>query len=194
MKGCRPFSEVEVSRILEALVGRHACRDRALFVLGLYTGFRIAELLSIRVGDVWDGVAVLDRLHVARRNMKRHVEGRTVPLHSRAREALKGWLDAWGPLLLDPAAPLFGRHVAANSAITQVAAWRLLKRAYARAGLKGPGLATHSMRKSFAARIYQNVGHDLVKTQAAMGHRNINSTVSYISFLDSDIDRAILAA
>jgi integrase len=49
------------------------------------------------------------------------------------------------------------------------------------------------MRKTFANRVYQKLNHDLVKTQRALGHRNINSTVSYLRFAEEDIDQAILA-
>jgi integrase len=43
-------------------------------------------------------------------------------------------------------------------------------------------LGTHAMRKTFANRMYDKLGKDLVKCQRALGHRNINSTVSYLSF------------
>jgi hypothetical protein len=49
------------------------------------------------------------------------------------------------------------------------------------------------MRKTFANRVYDRLRHDLVKTQRALGHKNINSTVSYLSFRDEDVDAAILA-
>jgi len=35
---------------------------------------------------------------------------------------------------------------------------------------------------------------DLVKTQRALGHANINSTVSYLSCADEEIHAAILAS
>ena len=38
------------------------------------------------------------------------------------------------------------------------------------------------MRKTFANRIYDKLEGDLPKTQRALGHKNINSTVSYLSF------------
>jgi integrase len=50
------------------------------------------------------------------------------------------------------------------------------------------------MRKTFANRMYDKLGHDLVKTQRALGHKNINSTVAYLSFREEDIAAAILAA
>jgi hypothetical protein len=41
--------------------------------------------------------------------------------------------------------------------------------------------------------VYHQLNHDLVKTQRAMGHKNINSTVAYLSFVEDEIDAAILA-
>ena len=54
-------------------------------------------------------------------------------------------------------------------------------------------LGTHSMRKTFADRIYDRLDGDLAKTQKALGHKNINSTVQYLSFREEEIDEAILA-
>jgi hypothetical protein len=50
------------------------------------------------------------------------------------------------------------------------------------------------MRKALANRICGKLGRDLGKTQRAMGYANINSTVSYLSFRDEEIDAAILTA
>ena len=50
------------------------------------------------------------------------------------------------------------------------------------------------MRQTFANRVYHRLDHDLVKTQRALGHKNINSTVSYLSFAEAEIEAAILAS
>jgi len=42
----------EVAWVSQAFRGTCAERDRALFALGIKTGLRISELLSLRVGDV----------------------------------------------------------------------------------------------------------------------------------------------
>ena len=54
-------------------------------------------------------------------------------------------------------------------------------------------VGTHSLRKTFADRVYDALDRDLVKTQRALGHRNINSTVHYLSFQEEEIDAAIAA-
>ena len=50
MKGCRPLTDTEVELMQAGFGGRYATRDRALFLLGVESGFRISELLSLRMG------------------------------------------------------------------------------------------------------------------------------------------------
>jgi integrase len=193
MKGCRPLTEGELNGVAESFGGHYGTRDRALFVLGVKTGFRVSELLSLRLIDVFRDGRVLDRVTVARRNMKRQTEGRTVVLHPAARAALAEWIgELGGAGLAEPVAPLF-RGRKGGTAITRRQALRVLRGAYEANELTGP-LGTHTMRKTFANRVHEALGRDIVKTQRALGHRNINSTVSYLSFREEEIDAAILAA
>jgi integrase len=150
--------------------------------------------LSLTVRDVYQHGAVVAKVTVQRWHMKRKVEGRTVPLHADAQAALQAWLSelaAEGLLL--PARYVFASREGVNRPICRETANQILHQAYATNGLSGK-LGTHSMRKTFANRVYDTLQHDLVKTQRAMGHKNINSTVAYLSFRDEDVDQAILAS
>lgn len=193
MKGCRPLTEAEVTLVAQSFGGTYATRDKALFVLGIKSGFRISELLSLTIGDVYQHGQVVARVTVKRAHMKRKVEGRTMLLHPEAQTAIQAWLSELataGALL--PSRYLFASRKGVNRPISREQAWHILKEAYATNGLSG-ALGTHSMRKTFANNVYAKLGHDLVKTQRAMGHKNINSSVSYLSFCEDDIDQAILA-
>jgi site-specific recombinase XerD len=88
---------------------------------------------------------------------------------------------------------VFRSRKGANRPISKVQAWRILHEAVTTNELTGK-LGTHAMRNTFANRVYQQLNHDLVKTQRAMGHKNINSTVAYLSFVEDEIDQAILAS
>ena len=192
MKGCRPLTEAEVEAVLSALAGPFALRDRALFLLGVKSGFRISELLSLRLLDVMRAGRLLDRVGVARRNMKKKVEGRTVLLHPDARAALELWVEelrSQGYMTSDTF--VFQSRKGRNAALSRVQAYRILQAAYGAAGVEGQ-TGTHSMRKTFANNVHERLGRDLLKTQKALGHRNINSTVSYLSFQQEEIDEAIL--
>lgn len=183
MKGARPLDAEEVRKVSDKL----SPRDRTLFVLGIKTGFRISELLSLRVSDVLrsDG-SITQAVSVSRKNMKGKGSGRTVALHHDARVALEAWCKSCpqdGYLFAGPT----------GKPISRVQAWRLLNDAYEAAGVQGK-LGTHAMRKTFANRVYNKLGKDLPKTQNALGHKNMSSTVSYIAFTQSEVDDAILGA
>ena len=53
MKGTRPLDNNEIRSVSTCFTGTFATRNRALFMLGVSTGGRISELLSLRIGDVW---------------------------------------------------------------------------------------------------------------------------------------------
>jgi integrase len=71
-------------------------------------------------------------------------------------------------------------------------AYRILREATDKAKIAGK-VATHSMRKTFAERMYTKLDKDLLKLQKALGHRDVNSTIAYLSFNQQDIDDAILS-
>jgi integrase len=177
--------------------------QKALFILGVRSGFRISEMLSLRIGDVFQHGKVVDHVTVARKHMEKK-KGRSVRLHPEARAAISVWLDVLARQLrlpqakdLDPACPVFCSRVREDDgtrrAVARETAWRILEEAVGANELTGK-IGTHGMRKTFASRMYDQLGKDLVKVQHAMGHRNINSTVSYLSFREEDVVNAILAA
>ena len=84
-------------------------------MLGVSTGGRISELLSLQIGDVWQN----------RQNVH-----------------------------------------------------EMLKKAFIAAGLNGK-LATHSLRKSFAQRVYEHSG-DIYLVQELLGHKSVAMTQKYI--------------
>ena len=193
MRGCRPLTDEEVERVLEKLSGADAARSRAVFVLGVKTGYRISELLSLRVRDVLHRKEIVQRIAVPRRRMKGRRESRSLLLHPQARLALATWLEELrqrGPLGRD--SYVFPSRKGSNRPLGRIQAWRILRRAFAAAGLTG-SLGTHSLRKTFADRIYARLGNDLMMTQRALGHRDPASTVAYLSFREEEIDAAILA-
>ena len=78
-------------------------------------------------------------------------------------------------------------------AISREQGWRILKEAFETNELGGK-LATHSLRKTFATRVHTAYASDLRKTQRALGHQNINSTLHYLSLDEAEVDAGILAA
>jgi site-specific recombinase XerD len=185
MAGCRSLKKAEYSAIINNIEN---VRDRTLIILGVRSGFRISELLSLKVSDVCQGNEVLESVRVQARKMKGGRKGREIPLHSEARQAI-GELVATFETGYD--GPLF-RSRKGDRAISRVQAHRILKNLFKSKNLQGK-LATHTMRKTFAETVHKALGNDIYKTAKAMGHESIDSTAKYIAVDSNEINKAILS-
>lgn len=190
MKGSRPLTRKQVQAVLRVT---DSIREKALLTLGFATGYRISELLSLTIADVSTNGVIHSHVSVKASNTKTK-QGRTVLLNSDAKKALAtltAWLKAKG---LNDTAPLFvsRKHAAAgeHKAISRQQAHDLLKALFAAVGEFG-NVSTHTMRKTFAAFIYEACGGKIELVQIALGHKSITSTVSYLSFNTASIDHAI---
>ena len=59
MKGTRPFDNDEIRLVSACFTGTFEHCNRSLFLLGISTGGRISELLSLQIGDVWQNDRVV---------------------------------------------------------------------------------------------------------------------------------------
>jgi integrase len=174
-------------------------RDRLLFLFGIYTGFRIHELLSLRVRDVWRDNTIVTAVTIARRLLKggasanpRRVRSRTAVLHPALRAALESHIGERLATGLEGSDEfLFKSRKGVNRPITVGHAWEIIKTAARTLGCD-ERVGTHSMRKTFARAVYDNSGHDLILTQRALGHRAISSTSSYLESTDEEVARTVL--
>jgi integrase len=164
VKGCRPLSDDKVGRIQKSSGGPTTKRDKALFLLGLNSRFRISGLSPPRVADMWQASLVVDQEGtIARRHMKK-VEGRTVPLHPAAKAMLAEWLlelkDFQG--LVEANYTLRSRK-GTNRLMSRVQECHILAETDGTNGLTGR-LGTHSLRKTFANKLSIALKGDFVKT------------------------------
>lgn len=158
-------------------------------MLGVLAGFRVSEMLSLRVGDVVLHKRVRCTVTVARRYMKGRHESRTVYLAREAREAIFEQIKALG--WPSPETPLFRSQNGAG-AISRSQAYRVLIKAFERCGIN-ESLGTHSLRKTFANRLYDYMLEQVANGMAvdpftevslALGHKDPASTRHYLSFRD----------
>ena len=181
MKGTRPLDNKEIRLVSACFDGTFEARNRGLFMLGVSTGGRISELLSLTVGDVWQNRRAVTDLLFDRSIVKGGEISRAVPVNSDGRRAISD-LIAWHEEkynTIAPSRPLFpSRNKNGSVAMNRQTAHEMLKKAFLDAGLNGK-LATHSLRKSFAQRVYEESG-DIYLVQELLGHRNVSTTQKYI--------------
>ena len=192
MKGCRSFTDQEADLIFTSFTGTYAARDRAIFAVGRYTGERISAILRLKIGDVVQAGRIADAVTYRRASRKGKTEGRTVKIHAEAKAALASWINTLSKDTVLTAEDYVFPSRKGRGPLGRVQYHRVLKACVEYNELTGK-VATHSMRKTFADRVYEALGHDIFRTQKALGHRNINSTVQYLSFKEADIDAAVLA-
>ena len=192
--GARPLTENELQLVLAEMSGRYKSRDRCLILLGVHTGYRVSELLSISVDQVWDGSRVSDSVTVVKGFMKGKAKSRTMPLHTQARTAIGEWLSEYLQGLDDfIGRPLFPRQ-RTRFALSRSKAADVLKSAAERAGLDTARISFHSTRKVFARRMWESpiVNRDMAKMARLLGHENFNNTLRYLEFTD-ELEKAVLA-
>ena len=167
----KALSPDAAQRLLDATAeGELAQRDKAMFELFYSSGLRLAELVS------------LDVAHAARIGRDREVtvtgkgsRTRTVPVGTRAVEALEAWLAVREGHAKPDEPALFvgarGRRIAGRVVREALKRWAL------RAGLT-EHVHPHVLRHSFASHVLQSSG-DLRAVQEMLGHASISTTQVY---------------
>ncbi len=199
MKSARDLTRDEVKSILTQAT---SLRNKAILVLGFNTGFRVSELLSLKIGDVFTGRVVRTHVTVDAKNMK-NKKSRTIKLNSDAvkvltthcKQLIKQGLSLDAPLFIsremDRKPNKDGVICRTVKALTRFQVNNVLKLLAELAGVDTTRVSTHSFRKTFAKAIYIASGKDLTKVQYALGHSSITITIKYLIFAISEIDTLV---
>jgi len=190
--GSRPLQEDEIEKMLASCTGKYIARDRLLIQFGCYTGFRISEILSVNVADTYDGYKALPQVRVAKGFVKGKARARTMPLHANVQRAIEllmceriGWKGS---------DPLFTCQ-RTTKRLSRRQATSIVVRMASTAGIPLDRIATHSLRKAFAIRMYNNplIRGDMARMAHLLGHQNFSNTLRYLEFA-GELERAVLMA
>ena len=149
-----------------------------------------SELLSLKVDDVYQNGTPVTDLLFDKSIVKGGEVSRAVPVNADGRdaiEALIGW-HAEGFDSVKSDRFLFPSRQT-TGAIDRRTAHEALKKAFEAAGLNGK-LATHSMRKSFAQRLYDQTA-DIFAVQELLGHKSVATTQRYLGVNYATVREAV---
>lgn len=207
-KACRELSREEVTRVFAAFHGKYKLRNQALFVFGCYTGLRIGELLNLRMGQVLEihgtdnfdeetcEISLLKEITYKQTKTDRQ---RTVTLTNQPRRILFPWIKQlieWE--LISKDCFLFCSKNGKRLKYKQIL--RIIHAAYENARVYG-NVATHSMRKTFVARLlaifnkYVRPGEErsvLMNLKELTGHESLESLGKYIPLPLKEINNALI--
>ena len=198
MAGMRNYKESEIELMRKSFSGRFKLRDRCYFEMALELGLRVSEMLSIRVGQVYQFGKVVDEVLIDRKHMKGgkagKASGRTLPVFDETKPHILAWLQRMAEMLkvkdmkdIPPDTRLFMSRVrnkdGSRRAIPRETGWRLIK-GIARENEFGDRIGTHSTRKTIARRAKEYAESAGIKdplrfVQKILGHKSISSTEHY---------------
>lgn len=166
----RPVQEGELQQFFSAITD---ARDRAMFILMLRCGLRIAEVANLQLADLYLD-ETFPRLLVHGKGSRE----RAVYLSPQAERALRAYL-----LERPKVASEFVFLSYLEDGLSTTAIHKRLMRYRAQAGL---ALSAHRLRHSFANDLL-NADVPITSIQRLMGHRWIESTQTYVMANDGQV-------
>ncbi|PSL41283.1 phage integrase family protein [Salsuginibacillus halophilus] len=182
MQTVEPIREPNKIEAMKRLLRSTSLRNELLFVMGINTGMRIGDLLSLTMADVTSGRSPAQRIE---RKEQKTGKQRSVVLNKSAHCSLKKYMKEERPDWRGHE-PLFMSRK--GGPITRQHAHYILKEAAGYAGIEHIG--THSMRKTFGYFAY-HAGHDITVIQALLNHSSQQETLRYIGVTQDNLDAVV---
>ena len=159
-------------------------RDFCILTLFLNCGMRLAELITIDLGDYRD--------HTIRIVGKGSKE-RLVYLNSACQDALAHYLPARAalPNLVDRSAMFVSKRT--GKRLTARRVQQIVERCLQSAGLSGRGYSPHKLRHTAATLMYQG-GVDMLALKEILGHENVSTTQIYTHINQKQLQQAVEAS
>ena len=176
MKFVQPIRDKDKIKEIKTLLLKSNYRNYVLFTLGINTGFRISDILEIKVSDV------INKTHIA---IKEKKTGKLKKAYINS--SLKEELDKYIFDMNDDDF-LFRSREGENKPISRVRAYQLLTDVAKKVGLEEIG--THTLRKTFGYWHYKQ-HKDIALLQELFNHSAPSVTLRYIGINQDAMDASL---
>lgn len=170
----------EITEVLKLL---DSPRDKTIFSLGVYTGMRISEILSLEQDPILTADGGVKYMLTVKRLKKKNTVSSDIPVHLKLRAQLKEYKKP-----VKSHQYLFPSRQSVSSHISSARAHQILNTIYLR--MKLQGAKTHSMRRTFLTGL-SRAGIPLRTIQKMSGHSNLGQLQDYLEVDEGDKHRAI---
>lgn len=180
------ISDPDYQKIRKALRSK---KYRLLLDIARFTGERWGAIVQLGVSDVYDESwkprdMITFRACTRKADPNGRRKTRSCPVHPQLKELLEAYRPA------DASGWLFPSRVDLSEHITLRAADLMLRGALVKAVLDHKGICTHSTRRTFITRLWEQ-GVDLHTIQLLTGHHDTKSLVRYIEADPERIKKAL---
>jgi integrase/recombinase XerD len=145
-------------------------RNHAMLELLYATGIRVTELVRLGVSGVDFGLGLI---RVTGKGNKQRI----VPVHAKALDAIREYLEHGRPALLNGQTTPYLFVTARGAGMTRQGFWAAIKMTGKKAGIFH-NLSPHVLRHTFATHLLEG-GADLRSLQTMLGHADLGTTEIY---------------
>lgn len=187
----KPIKDIEQLKDIRDYLKAKNERDYVLFMLGIMTGYRAGDLVSLKVRDIKEALEVgkFIILESKKKNSNNIKEKNKRPRKAEIIPELDKILREYIRNKSDYEYMFPSRK--GNSYINVERVSKILKEAANFFNMKN--ITAHSMRKTYAYTIYINNDKDLLTVKELLGHSSINETKAYLG-LDEELKKEYIKA
>ena len=171
-----------------------ACRNKMMFIIGVNVGLRASDLRTL----TWDfffeqmsnkSLKFRDGYSIRPKKTSKSNKYVHLRFNDAVKRVIKWYIDMYP---IDDVKDYVFVSRQGDDAISVNTMWRVIKGAAKEAGIK-QNIGSHSLRKSFCRRLYDNAqdkSKALVVLQKILNHSSSLTTLSYIGITNDDMDDA----
>ena len=185
MQTVQPIKDREKIEAMKKIFRASSLRNELLFVLGINTGLRISDILSLDIADVLPNKGGLNRIELQEKKTKKK---RAIALNKKVNRLIERYLESERPAAHGND-PLFSSQKG-GKAISRQHAYYILNQAAKSVGIS-ERIGTHSLRKTFGYFAYKQ-GIDLAMIQKLLNHSSQSETLRYIGITQEQMDDIVL--
>jgi integrase len=176
MKKVEPIRDKEKIKEIKKILKKKSYRNYMIFVLGINTGLRIGDLLSLKVEDV------KNKTHIIIKEQKT-LKNKQFLINKVLRQELTEYMKN-----MDNNEYLFQSRIGKNKALSRFQAYRIISSAGRKVGLER--ISCNSTRKTFGYHHYKKY-KDVALLQKLFNHSAPHITLTYIGITQDIIDESI---
>ena len=176
MNKVEPIRDKNKIKEIKSILKKKSYRNYMIFVLGINTGLRIGDLLSLKVEDI------KNKSHIIIKEQKTS-KNKQFLINENLRRELDKYIEG-----MSEHEYLFQSRIGQNKALSRFQAYRILSAAGREAGLER--IACHSTRKTFGYHHYKRY-KDVALLQKLFNHSSPSITLDYIGITQDIIDNSI---
>lgn len=188
MNAVQPIKDPAVVDAIRNYLKNTSERNYIFFSLGIFSGLRVSDLLSLKVSAVRDQIYI-ELLEQKTANTRKRKKKKKFIIHPSLLPDLSRYIEG-----MEDDEYLFPsrqrkRTGKGGEPFDRSTAYKMLKDVAKRYGLKDIG--THTMRKTWGYRLYKDDPENLALLMDMFGHSETSTTLRYLGLTQEAMDDAI---